>query len=198
MERRSFRGLRTPHAAILVVNRAGPLRGHRPGAEQHLGRACVCVPTRKTLAVPGLMAPLSTSPHWQDLGSAMRTLGMANFRSASKREYSSRSLTARRSDRSIQGFATRKIRAIRQRAPPRAAQAHFHLFGNHAGVLIFDFDATLSFDLPQDHPDRLQDIERLEAGDHHRLAIKSGDELPFKERSRSPSRRGPARENRPT
>ena len=58
----------------------------------------------------------------------------------------------------------------------RAQRRRIAAFGNDAGILVFDFDATL-FDLPQDHPDRLQDIERLEAGDDHRLAIESGDEV---------------------
>jgi len=36
-----------------------------------------------TLHCHGLIAPFSTSPHWQDFGSAIFRLGMANFRSAS-------------------------------------------------------------------------------------------------------------------
>ena len=38
----------------------------------------------KTLHSNGLITPLRTSPHWQAFGSAMRTLGMAYRRSASR------------------------------------------------------------------------------------------------------------------
>ena len=44
---------------------------------------------------------------------------------------------------------------------------------NDPRILIFDLDPPFR-DLPQQHPDRLQDVQGLKAGDDHRLAISSG------------------------
>ena len=64
----------------MVVGGAGALRRHHQRAERRLGRAGLA----EHLAVQGLMTPFSTSPHWQDLGSAIFSAGTENFRSASK------------------------------------------------------------------------------------------------------------------
>src|SRR5260370_12884245 len=47
-----------------------------------------------TLHSQGLSTPLSTSPHWQALGSATRTPGTSNSSSASNCAYFSRTLSA--------------------------------------------------------------------------------------------------------
>ncbi len=53
-ERRSLRPLMMLDAAILVIGRAGPFRGHHQGAERRLGRAC----RPEDLALPGLHGAL--------------------------------------------------------------------------------------------------------------------------------------------
>ena len=50
------------------------------------------------------------------------------------------------------------------------------LVGHHARVLVLDLAAALG-ELGEDHPDRLEDVERLEARDHDRLAVVGRDEL---------------------
>src|ERR1700691_1263863 len=48
--------------------------------------------------------------------------------------------------------------------------------GNGARILIFNLNAPLS-DLPEDHTNGLQDVERLESSHHDRLAIVARDEF---------------------
>ena len=57
--------------------------------------------------------------------------------------------------------------------------------GHDPRVLVLHL-AAAGGELAQDHLDRLEDVERLEAGDHHRLAVVGGDEL---ERPRADHRR---------
>src|SRR5215471_14647840 len=45
-----------------------------------------------------------------------------------------------------------------------------------AGILVFDFAAP-RVQLLEQHPHRLQDVERLEAGDDYRLAVVARDEI---------------------
>ncbi len=64
--------------------------------------------------------------------------------------------------------------------------------GRHrADIFVLDLGAAL-VDLAHQHQDRLHHVERLEAGDHHRLAVilrRKADRA----RCRSPSRHGPGR-----
>ena len=50
------------------------------------------------------------------------------------------------------------------------------LVGHDALVLVLDLAAAVA-QLDEDHLDRLQDVQRLEARDHDRLAVGGGDEL---------------------
>jgi hypothetical protein len=63
--------------------------------------------------------------------------------------------------------------------------------GTTRGVLVLDLAAALA-QLAQDHVDRLQQVERLEARDDDGLGVLGGDEL---ERPRTDHRRrrGPGR-----
>ena len=60
-------------------------------------------------------------------------------------------------------------------------------------VLVLDVAAAAG-ELAEDHLDRLEDVERLEPGDHDRLAVVGRDEL---ERARAHDRRDVARANEP-
>ena len=55
-------------------------------------------------------------------------------------------------------------------------RAQVALVGDDALVLVLDLAAPVG-ELAQDHLDRLQDVERLEPGDHDRLAVVGRDEL---------------------
>ncbi len=46
---------------------------------------------------------------------------------------------------------------------------------HHALVLVLDLAAAFG-QLFEHHPDRLQDVQRFESGDHQRLAVVTGDE----------------------
>jgi hypothetical protein len=55
-------------------------------------------------------------------------------------------------------------------------RAQVALVGDDALVLVLDLAAALT-ELAQDHQDALEDVERLEAGNHDGLAVVGGDEL---------------------
>ena len=55
-------------------------------------------------------------------------------------------------------------------------RAQVALVGDDALVLVLHLAPALG-ELAEDHRDRLQDVQWLEAGDHDRLAVVGGDEL---------------------
>ena len=129
----------------------------------------------KTLHSQGLITPFSTSPHWQAFG-----IGDADARAP-------RSAARRRSRRRPRASLQRALGDEAEAAPlevrPQLEHLGHHLerrrvalVGDDAPVLVLDLAAALG-ELAQDHLDRLEDVERLEAGDDQRLAVVGGDEL---------------------
>ena len=127
----------------------------------------------KTLHSQGLMTPLSTSPHWHAFGSATRTPGTAYRSSASHGANSGRSLSA------LWEMNPRPRHSKWGRSSNTSAStcegARVALVADDPGVLVLDLAATLA-DLGEQHGDGLEDVERLEAGGHERLAVLLGHE----------------------
>ena len=121
------------------------------------------------------MTPFSTSPHWQDFGSAILTLGNGELALGVEARIGVRE-SSRRNDRSSRVRAIRRIRAARRRCPTAFSAGELPASGTMRAYW-FSISQRSSLICLQHHPDRLQNIERLEAGDDHRLLVVPGDEL---------------------
>ena len=154
-------------AAVGVVGGARALGRDHAGADRVLGRAG----RAEDLALQGLITPFSTSPHWHALGSATRTWAREAV-SASKRPYASE----RRSALCEMKPRPRHSKCGRNSKTSAIAAGRGLPSRHDARVLVLDLAAPLG-ELPQDHLHRLQQVERLEARDHERLAVVARDEL---------------------
>ena len=141
----------------------------------------------KTLHSQGLMTPLSTSPHWHALGSATRTPGTAKRFSASSSGVGLGQLQAALRDEPQ--AAPLEVRAQLEDLGHHLERLRVALVRHDARVLVLDLAAPLG-ELREDHVDRVEDVERLEARDDARLAVLRRDEL---ERARADDRRDVAR-----
>ena len=155
------------HTAILIIGGAGALRGHHQRAERPFRRALGA----EHLALPGFDGAFQ---HFAAL--ARFWIRDANVRN---REFAFgveggigvAKADARMVDRPE--AAPLKERAQLVDPQHRIQRRTVAGVGNDAGVLVFDFAAAVR-DLPQHHPDRLQHVERLEAGNDQRAAVMLG------------------------
>ena len=127
-----------------------------------------------TLHSHGLITPLSTSPHWHALGSATRTPGTLKRTLGVEVGVGLRQLQPAVGDEAEP--APLEVRAQLEHLGHHLQRAQVALVGHDALVLVLDLAAAVG-ELAQDHRDRLQDVQRLKAGDHHRLAVVGRDEL---------------------
>ena len=123
----------------------------------------------------GSFAPRRIAPHSQaGLSSAGRLdeaeapLGVVSRRT--------RAAARARSPAASRGRAIRTTRAVSNTAATSACALRLPYARHGPNVLVLDLGAAL-VDLPHQHQDRLGDVERLEAGDHDRLAIVAGERL---------------------
>ncbi len=137
----------------------------------------------KTLHSHGLITPFRTSPHWHAFGSATRTPGTLEAQLGVEVGVGLRELQAAVGDEAE--AAPLEVRTQLEHLGQHLERAQVALVGHDALVLVLDLAPALG-ELAQDHRDRLQDVQRLEARDHDRLAVVGGDEL---ERPRADDRR---------
>ena len=136
-----------------------------------------------TLHSHGLITPFRTSPHWHALGSATRTPGHAEALLGVEVRVRVREPQRALGDEAE--AAPLEVRAQLEHLGHHLERAQVALPRDDAPVLVLDLAAALG-ELAQDHVDRLQDVERLEARDHDRPAVVGRDEL---ERPRADDRR---------
>ena len=162
---------RIAEAAVGPVRGAGAFGGDHAGAHRRLRRAG----RAEQLAV----APASSRrAGWRRIrrpGCRRRPASRRSKRlSASKRGVGRRAASARCRAPSP-ARATRSCRAARRPRRPRPARCSLPSRGDRADILVLDLGAAL-VDLAHQHQDRLHHVERLEAGDHHRLAVFVGED----------------------
>ena len=142
-----------------------------------------------TLHSHGLIAPLSTSPHWQAFGSATRTPGTSKRSSASHLANSGSQLESTLGDEAQ--AAPLELRPDLEDLVQYGKRPRIAVLAHTTRVLVLDTTATLA-DLGQEHGDRLQDVEGLEAGGDKGLAVLLGNEA-VRALARRPSTRDRAR-----
>ena len=159
-----------PHPAVIVVGGAGALRGHHAGAERRFRRAGAAEQpavgrllgaAQDRRAVAGLVAL------GRDIGFVEAALGIE------RREFI---LEAERRIGDVAEAAPFEVAPQLEDARHRLLGAQIAVAGDRADILVLDLGAAL-VELAHQHQDRLQDIDRLEAGDRDRLAVLLGEEL---------------------
>ena len=151
-------------AAILVIGCAGALRGYHQGAERRLGGAR----RPEDFALPGLDRALEHLAALAGLWIGDPDVGYRELSFGVEAGIFVAQLDAGMIDRSEAPPLEKLTQFVNAR--DRSQCGRIAVFGNDARVLIFDLRSAL-FDLPHHHPYRLQNIQRFEAGDDHRLAI---------------------------
>ena len=170
-------------AAEVVVGGAGALGGDHAGADRPLGRAGGA----EHLALPRLDHALEHLAALARLRVGDAHAGHAEAQLRVELGVRLRQLQAAVGDEAQ--AAPLEVRTQLEDLGHHLERAQVALVGDDAPVLVLDLAAALG-ELAQDHRDRLQDVQRLEAGDRDRLAVVGGDEL---ERPRADDRRDVAR-----
>ena len=121
-----------------------------------------------TLHSHGLITPFSTSPHWHAFGSATRTSGHVVAQLGV--EGGELGAQLERALRDEAEASPLEVRAELEHLGQDLERPRVALVADHPRVLVLDLAAALA-DLGEQHGDRLEDVERLEAGGHERLAV---------------------------
>src|SRR4051794_18744313 len=168
--RSSRDGALTREPSVVVVGGARPLGGDHARPDRVLGGARGA----EDLALPRLddalehLAALAClrvgDPHARDAEALLGVEGRVGVREA------------QRALRDEPQAPPLEVRAQREDLGEHLERAQVALVGHDAAVLVLDLAATL-LQLAEDHHERLQDVERLEARHHERLAVVRGDEL---------------------
>ena len=122
-----------------------------------------------TLHSHGLSTPLSTSPHWHAFGSATRTPGHGEDPLGVELRVRLAHLQRRVRDEA-QARATRSTARSSMTSSITSSARGLPSHGTTRRVLVLDLAAALG-ELDHQLVDRLQDVQRLEPGDHQRLAV---------------------------
>ena len=121
-----------------------------------------------TLHSHGLIAPISTSPHWHAFGSSTRSPGQLEPRLGVPRG----ELGPQPERAPLDPAEPAPLERVAQlhRLLERRERARVAVAAHDARVLVLDLAAALA-QLAQEHHDRLEDVERLERRDDDRLAV---------------------------
>src|SRR4051794_7771597 len=168
--RSSRDGALTREPSVVVIRGARPLRRDHAGTDRVLGRARGA----EDLALPRLDDAL------EDLA-ALARLGVGHAHARDREaalgvEFGVGVRQPQRALRDEAEAAPLEVRAEREHLGHRPQRRRVALVRDDALVLVLHLAAPLA-ELAQDHVDRLQQVERLEARDHDRTAVVGGDEL---------------------